>query len=143
MALVNRDKDVSEQQLEWHLPIATAIATGLTLPVARVPYSAQAVQAHFEAVGISGSPTVNLEVHRFIVGTGITQISGLMQASITLQALGTSGPQAASLAVSGSSLLNLQQGDVLVWKSGGANSSVNAASVTIVVKALQDIKSFS
>lgn len=141
MALVNRDKDVSEQQLEYQIAIQN-ITTGLTLIVGNVPYPCSVQDIRFEALGTSGSPTANFEVHRFIVGTGATQITGLMQAAITLQALGTSGPQRASLAVAGSTLLLLQANDVLVWKSGGANSAALSASATIVVKALQDIKSY-
>lgn len=140
MAIVNRDKDASEQKLEFHTALG-AVATGSTLPIMHIPYPCQLLDARMSVVGTSGSPTGNIEIHRFIVGTGITQITGQWQAALALQAVGTSGPQRASLAASTSAtLLLLQTNDVVVYKSGGANSSITAGALTVVLQSLQDVK---
>jgi hypothetical protein len=93
------------------------------------------------AVGISGSPTSQLAVERFVVGAGLTVFA--LGGALTHTAIGTSGAQGFSLPAAGNSLLSLAAGDLLTVQTGGANTAAKVLHVTAVVKALQDIKSFS
>jgi len=136
MAIVNRDLDPSQQKNIINI-VQGLTVTGQTLTVAIVPFPATLKAISFAAMGISGSPTVNLEIHRMTSG-GFTQISGGMTQALTLQAVGTSGPQAA---VIGPTFTALSANDVLVIKSGGANSAVNSFAAAIVISATQDILS--
>lgn len=138
MAIVNRDLDSSEQKRTFSVDLG-AVATGLTLPIAIIPYPAAIVNARVAAVGVSGTPTALLFVQRFITGSGATGYLGGMT-TLTMQAVGTSGIQSVVTAASGSTALNLQAGDVIMLNSGGANSAVAAAAVSITVQATQDIR---
>lgn len=138
MALVNRDKDLSEQrdivQAQFGL-----IGTGATLHLAVVPYFGQIQGIQVSSVGLSGSPTMLFGINRFIVGTGFTTITG-GATTLTISAVGTSGPQAFVLAAAGSSLLTVQQGDVLVMSTATANTAASSYAISVVMKALQDVK---
>jgi hypothetical protein len=138
MAVVNRTFDASEQKRPLSFSYA-AVATGLTLQSVLVPYASTLNAVRVAAVGISGTPTLDMRVWRFIVGTGVTTIAG-GATTLTMQAVGTSGVQAMVLAASGSTLLNLQAGDVITMTSGGANSAVAQLSGAVVIQALQDIR---
>lgn len=131
--IVNRDMDVSEKRIILNANFG-ALATGTSAPIGIVPFPAQ-VKGIFEgALGLSGSPTHQVVIHRFIPGAGQTVITGLANA-LALTAFGTSGLQSASLV--GSSIL-LQAGDILSLSTGGANSAANASTVQVVIEALQD-----
>ena len=104
-----------------------------------IPYPATLDGVRVAAAGISGTPTYDLRVLRFIAGAGVTTIAG-GATTLTGVAVGTSGIQSMVLASSGSTLLNLLAGDMITLTSGGANSAVTGLNVSVVVKALQDIK---
>lgn len=93
------------------------------------------------AVGISGSPTSQLALERFVVGAGLTVIA--IGGALTHTAIGTSGAQGFSLPAAGSSLLDLAAGDCLTLQTGGANTAAKVLHVSAVLQSLQDIKSFS
>lgn len=137
MAIANRELDSSEQKVVIQAPLAL-VATGKEIPVYTVPRPMTLVSAYAAAIGLSGSPTGVLKVNRNTSG-GATLIAGGMT-TLTLQAAGTSGPQACVLAASGSSFLSLAKGDVVSWTSGGANTAAYVQ-VALVVQATQDIKS--
>lgn len=141
MALINRDKDASEQKeiIQVSYP---AVGTGLTLVVAMLPYPCTVVDCRLSAIGLSGAPTVAFQTSRFIVGTGNTTLSGIA-GTWTATALGTSGPWQASLVVAGSSLLALAAGDVVTIQSGGANAALAALQIQLVVKRTQDVLSIN
>lgn len=138
MALVNRDKDVSEQREVIHAQLG-AVATGITLGCAIVPYSCELQAIRSSAIGLSGTPTAAFTIGRFIAGSGMTNITG-GATTLTHTAVGTSGVQSWSLAASGSSLVQLQSGDVLTLTSAGTNAAVANLAVSFVLKALTDIK---
>jgi hypothetical protein len=76
------------------------------------------------------------------VGAGITGIVGLA-ATMTVAAIGNSqAPQSFSLVSAGSTLLKVAAGDVIAVRTGTANTAIGQGNVTIVLQALQDIKSF-
>lgn len=138
MALVNRDKDVSEQREVTHVP-SGVLGTGITYPLMVVPYPCELQQFKVVSQGLSGAPIGAVEALRFIVGSGLTGLVGL-GATLTLSAVGTSGVQSVSLIAPGSTLIQLQAGDVLVWRSGAANAAISSGTFSFVLKALSDIK---
>jgi hypothetical protein len=138
MAIVNRTLDASEQRRV--LPFTyQATATGLTLQAVVVPFASNLQAVRVAAVGISGSPTLDLRVWRFIPGTGVTSIAG-GATTLAVQAVGTSGVQAMVLAASGSTLLNLLPNDVITLTTGGANSAAAQLAGAVVIQAVQDIR---
>ena len=139
MGITNRSKDVSEQRDSIQTTLGL-VATGATILVAQIPYNSTLDAVKVSAQGLSGSPTYDLRVWRFIVGTGVTTIAG-GATTLTPLVMGTSGLQSMSLAASGSSFLNLMANDVITLTSGGANTAVTGLSVSVVIKAVQDIKS--
>lgn len=139
MGVTNRSLDVSEKnrivQVNYGLT-----ATAKVLNVAMIPYPCTLQAAVLAAKGLSGSPTYQLKVDRFIVGSGSTTIVG-GATTLTAQAVGTSGIQSFVLAAAGSSFLSLQQGDVVTVTSAVANTAVDDLSIGLVIQAVQDIKS--
>ena len=144
MAIVNRDLDSSLQKLvvncNWGGALTACVGTGATLVAHVVPFPSTLKAVEASIMGISGSPVVNIEVHRMTSG-GYTQIAGGMT-NLALQVIGTSGPQAGVLAAAGSSFLALTTNDVLVVKTSGANSAVNYLNVQFVLQSLQDVTTF-
>jgi hypothetical protein len=93
------------------------------------------------AAGLSGAPASSLYVERFVVGTGASTFQ--IGFSLTHTAFGTSGIQSYSLAASGSSLLQLQAGDVVrVLAAGGTGAALTDLSVQLVVQNVADIKTW-
>ena len=70
MALVNRDKDGSEQKEVWQGSCAVVGAAATVYPLALVPYAAQLCDIKMTSLGVSGTPYGTVVVQRFIVGTG-------------------------------------------------------------------------
>ncbi len=95
--------------------------------------------ARAAATGISGAPLLDLSITRFIVGSGTTSYLGGFT-TLTLQAVGTSGIQSATIAVAGSTALSLLTGDVVYGSVSGQDSAVTGLAVSLVVDATQSIK---
>jgi len=110
---------------------------GMTNGIAVIPCPGQLVGAGVACMGLSGAPNLSLWINRFVVGTGFTAIN--VGASLVAQALGTSGGQ--TFNVGSGVTWSLQAGDVICLASAGANTAIQACTVTLAVKALQDIKS--
>lgn len=139
MAVTNRDLDASEQRLVVHRDFgAVPVTTNRNIFTAQFPVAVE--QLLVAANGLSGAPTWTFKIDRFIVGAGLTTITGtsFIGQALTVQTIGTSGLQSVSL-LSG---LQMNTGDVLKVTSSGANTAVADASVHVVVKALQDIKTY-
>ena len=141
MGIVNRTKDVSEQYEVLESTFA-ALATGASAIVAHVPWPCFLKAGKMAAFGLSGSPTAQLVINRFIVGTGLTAIS--VGSANALPAYGTSGVMVsgASLPAAGSTLLNLQANDVVMVQIAGSSANVLGLSVELVVQPVQDIKKY-
>lgn len=139
MAIVNRDKDSSEQKESrtWH---KTLVDTGGgTFPMFIVPYACEVEAVTAAAQTLSGTPSIELEAYSF--SGGVTINSDIM-AALAYPAYSTSGIFAsASLGTAGSTQVQLAQGDLLVATCTGANSAGDHAVVNVVLRALQDIKS--
>lgn len=140
MAICNRDHGLSEQR-DAYMTTIEPVVTGATLVVSGpIPYPCELQAVQLNAGGISGSPAWTLSILRFIAGSGETTIPvGL--SGILVLAHGTSGSQGYSLYASGSSQVQMLQGDVLKIETSGSNAAVREAQMTIVVKKLQDIVS--
>lgn len=142
MAIVNRDLDSSEKNrtVDSSVVLAVAASAGVDYPFAVVPYPATLKAVTVAALGVSGSPFAQLAIVRNTAGGATTIVTGVAS-SLAIQAAGTSGAQAMSLAAPGSTLLALQSGDVLVMRqlfSGGNVASI--AAITAVLQATQDIR---
>lgn len=140
MAIVNRDRDASEQKDVIHFVSNAAVATGATLNAAILPYPCSLQSVKVAAFGVSNAMQLAFNVQRFTSG-GLTLIA-LGISNLVLVNMGTSGAQGFSgLAAVGSTLLSLQAGDVLHLVSSVANGNATHLVVNMVVKKLQDIVS--
>lgn len=136
MGIVNRTLDDSQQQFQMSKSVNDT-TTGADYYVGGIPHPATIQSAKCVAVGLSGTPTVTLQLERFVEGAGLTEIA--VTSALTNVAVGTSGPQSFTL---GSSFLELQAGDRLKAVTGGANAALTHLEVDVVLKATQDIKSW-
>ena len=137
MGIANRDKDASEQNYIIKVSQNALVATGVTLYADLVPTPGQILEFKVTANGISGAPTYQPEIHRMVVGSGLTVIA--LGSAVAALAFGTSGSAGATYA-SNSSLAAVQAGDLLVVKSAGSNAAALQVIASFVIKATQDIK---
>lgn len=144
MAIANRELDLSEQKETFcsGSRLLTVGSSGsalpITYPVYLVPRPMTLISAKFAAIGLSASPIATLLVTRN-TAAGATIITGGMTA-LTLQAHGTSGPQAGVLAATGSSFLTLAKNDLITVSIGGDDVAC-FLDIALVLQSLQDIKS--
>lgn len=149
MAIVNRTLDPSEQKKVFEI-VGAATGTGVTLNLGIVPYQANLIGGQVAAWGVSGSPTFQLQVQRFIAGTGYTSITVATGTSNIVAEFGTSGPGSFGTSLFGSSglvcasvgstLMQLQANDLLVVQSGGSNSAVKGFALAVVIQPTVDVK---
>lgn len=145
MAVVNRTLDATEQRkvgvIQWSNGV-TLVGTGVTRVMGIVPWPSTLDAGQIAAFGLSGAPSYELSVNRFIIGSGFTTYVIAVGASNIPPAYGTSGVgiSAMILPASGSTLLNLQANDVLYLVSGVANTAATYLAVSLVLKPTQDIK---
>lgn len=139
MAVINRTLDQSQQRFTMNAQ-AGAVATGVTGILGIVPTPCVLEAGQIAAFGLSGAPSYQLTVQRFIVGTGITAIT--IGGANVPPAFGTSGlaVSGVSLNAAGSTLNNLLPGDVIMYLSGVANTAVTGLAVSLVMRPIQDIK---
>lgn len=139
MAIVNRDLAPSQQIVNFNAVVGTAVGLSGAVTgaqVAVVPAPMQFMGGGVVAKGISGAPNLQLWCSRFIAGAGHTQI--LVGASLAVPEFGLSG--GATFVPVTSGITYLQAGDVLSVVNTGANTATVAVTVTLALKALQDIK---
>ena len=147
MAIVNRDLDSSQQTAVLNCAIYSSLSagasagvvtpgvqTGKTYVLANIGSPAQLVAAAAGAYGVSGSLATSLWIYRF--AGGFTSIA--VGQTLAVQGYGTSGLQGISC-FAGSTFL-LQNGDQVALYAQGANAACDSITVSLVVKALQDIK---
>ena len=143
MAIVNRDLDVSQQkdvyQYVSNFVGSTTVSTGATGWIGMVPYPGVIQSARLGAQGLSGAMLVALQVLRF--ANGGTSIAVSISNMVCFDS-GLSGIQGYSgLAAEGSTLLQLQAGDILQFQTSGANTAARVLLLEVVVKKTQDIVS--
>lgn len=143
MAIVNRDKDASEQKevFSWSSNSlgATTVNTGATFHIAIVPCAGVIQSFRAAAQGVSAAPAIALQILRF-AGGGTTIAVGI--SNLIVPVFGTSGVVGYSgLAPTGSTLLNVQAGDILQCETSVSNSACRSLLVSVVIKKSQDIVS--
>lgn len=139
MGIINRTNDISEQKDLVYASFQN-VATAATMLIHKAPRPQVITDAKCSTVGISGAPTLQLALERFVVGSGLTHIS--IGGALTAANLSTSGSQTFSLPATGSSLLQLASGDVLCMVSAGSNAAAVQYMVDVVVQNVQDIKAW-
>lgn len=137
MALVNRDKDISEKKEVINIVNNALLATGATVILANFAFPCEIRDIYVSALGLSGSPVHTYDVWKQGNGASAFSCTG----ALTLQAVGTSGPQRSSMLAAGGTAVQVNASDVLVLKTSGANTATLELAITIVVQALQDIRS--
>lgn len=147
MGLINRTDDASQQQeilvisnLQAGTGGSALIPTGSTLYGNMiVPRAMQIQSVQMTCFGISGAPQILLGALRFgaSFGSFIIGTTGL------LPAYGVSGYLGYSIGAAGGTVLNLLKGDVL-WAQqlGGSAAATTGTVINVVVKNLQDVKSW-
>ncbi len=145
MALVNRDKDVSEQKdvLHWssaRIAGATTFNTGSTIMMFSIPYPCSLVAVQGYAQGVSSAMQVGFLKQYFTAGGATTAAVSL--SNMVLVNYGTSGAIGYSgLPAPGSTLSIFGTGDVLGLVTSVANGAVEQICLNFVLKKLQDIVS--
>lgn len=152
MAIVNRAKDVSEQKDVISVKLG-ALVTGTSHLACALPSPGILAAIDVAADGVSGAPTWQFNLLRFIPGAGQTAIA-VGVSTLAVVAYGTSGIQQVAgssmggypsalpaLAPQSSTLAIVQAGDLLQIVTGGANTAVNSSVVSVVVKKTQDVLS--
>lgn len=140
MALVNRDKDASEQRYVFGYNSQVTVGVSGLIQLGIAPCASQLVAIASAAFGLSGSPILGVQVQRFIVGSGLTTIPVNSSSLLTIVAFSTSGIQTHSLSASGNSLVQLLRGDCVQLVSSTANTAAQYE-VECVIQILQDVKS--
>lgn len=143
MPVINREFDFSEQVIEKSVLVSTAVgaSAGNSYHVAHVAQPGVLKGVAIAAASISGTPNVSLDIKRY-TASGVTTIPDV-GTTLAVLAYGASTPyQMFTLADAGSTLLNLQAGDVVVLRQNfsGGNVAIGGAIVTTCFQALQDIK---
>ena len=138
MGIINRTKEPSEQRRLLEFAATAAVATGVSAIIGYVETPCILEAGQIAAFGLSGAPSYQIVVNRFIAGIGFTAIT-VGSANIP-PAFGTSGVAATgvSLPASGSTLNNLLANDVVMFQSGVANTAAAGLSIKLVVRAIQD-----
>lgn len=114
----------------------TKTITGQTYALCVVPYPAQLMAVQQCVAGLSGAPNHSIWLQRFVVGSGVTSVN--IGNSLVSQVFGTSGAQGFSIPAGASNLL--QAGDIVMLSTAAANTACESATVTLVLKSLQDIR---
>jgi len=143
MAIVNRDKNASEQMEDFSAVITTTVAAsaGQVFHAVQAPWPCTLQRVALAANSISGSPVVAIDIKRF-TAAGLTTIA-YVSTTLAVTAFGLSAAyQSISLAAPSSTLVQLQAGDVVCVNQqfSGGNVACGNMVVTAVLQATQDIK---
>lgn len=135
MGIVNRTLDSTEQTKDIFTNLEDTV-TATSDQVYHAPHGMEIQGARICAEGLSGAPSMQLQIQRFVTGAGETQIP--LGAALVMVAVGTSGPMTYTF-----STTTLMAGDQVVATHAVANTGADQMSIALVVKATQDIKSWS
>ena len=146
MGIINRTNDTSEQQEAFTI-FATSpngisgIANGQTLVSSFIiPRAGQIQSVQATAFGVSGAPVILLSAWRFNSSGAASFVIGTTMA---VPAFGVSGFMGYSIGAAGATTLNLSKGDVLsAVQSGGTGAASTQTLINVVVKNIQDIKTW-
>lgn len=143
MAIVNRDLDRTEQRVVLSTIVSTSVgaSAGSAFHVAQAPFPCVLESVAVAANSVSGAPQVAVDIKRWS-GAGVTTIP-FVSTTLAITAHGISTAyQSVSLQSVGSTLTQLQAGDVVVLNQlfSGGNVAIGNAVVNVTIRALQDIK---
>ncbi len=146
MAIINRDLDVSQQKMDYQVSLsqtAVAASAGINYVCFTAAYPCVVRAINIAAATVSGTPSLSFNTNRFIVGAGSTVLANV-GATTALLAFGTSGSVGVSVPAQSSTLALLSAGDTVVMTAlfSAGNVALGGFNATIVVQALQDIKSY-
>lgn len=137
---ITRTKDVSEQKESIRISGAN-VNNATTLGGYLVERSMIITDCKVAMQGVSGSPSVMLGAYRFQGSTG--SASFVIGTSFVVTSYATSGYMSYSLPASGSTLLQLMKGDVIVIVQGGGTGAASTyTSVDVVAQNIQDIRTW-
>jgi hypothetical protein len=139
MAIVNRDLDVTQQRYVFTASPGLVGVSAL-IQVGIAPCAGQLLQVASFASGLSGAPTVGVQINRFVTGVGNTVIPLNGSSLLTITAYSTSGMQTQVLTAAGTTLVQLFKGDVIQLVTSTANTAATYL-CEAVVQILQDVKS--
>lgn len=139
MGIINRTQDLSEQK-EMLENSVLGQTTGVVYPIGIISRPQTLADAKCSTLGLSLAPTVTLGIQRVTGLAGVTLIP--ISTALVQVAFGTSGFQTFSLPAAGSTLLNLQKGDLLTITAGGSTAGASSAMIDVVVQNSQDIKTW-
>lgn len=139
MAIVNRDKDTSEQKEVLQISVG-AIATGSTKFLAVAPYPFTLETVRYAAAGVSNAMQVAFEK---ITGAGSSG-TPIGISNVVLQNRSVSGAVGFSgLAAAGSTLLSFNMGDALQIVTSVSNGNATDLVLEAVIRKTQDIVSYN
>ena len=153
MAIVGRDLDVSERKdaLFYCSQVVGQSVIGLdggnigisaVVSMFLVPYPCTIQSGVVFSLGNSASPQHTLTNFRWNGSAMATYAISI--SAMVLTVAGTSGPQGLSgLPAAGSTLLNLQQGDLLAMVTSAANTATGRLVLELVVKKTQDLVAYN
>lgn len=149
MAIVNRTLDITEQKknLSYQINTAAQLITGVTSALGIVPWPGVFYGGQMAVTGVSGAPTYQVSVLRFIAGAGATTWILATGTSNVGHEYGTSGAGAAAgnsgmnCLSSASTLAILQANDLLyVVAAGGSGAAALSLVLNFVIAPTADIK---
>jgi hypothetical protein len=136
MGISNRDLN-PDLQVRVENRSLGAVATGVTTTLFIAESPCQVVSGAIKAYGLSGAPVYSFNILRALAA-GATGIG--LGATITALEGSTNAIQGVSFTLGAT--VSLQTGDVLMVNSGVANTASANLLVSVVVKSLQDIKTY-
>lgn len=140
MGVANRDLDSSEKNYVLQYVKNTDTTNGLTLSAALVPSPGQLRQTIVGAIGVSGTPAVQVLICRW-TSAGVTFI-GPGASIVVSGAFNVSGSVFGETYAPSATLAALQANDLLMLRHlGGTGAADKELFVEFVIQATQDIKS--
>lgn len=141
MGIINRTMDATEQK-EAFVAVTTALTVNQQdIFIKAIERPCVITDCKVAMNGVSGAPNVMLKALRFVAGTGGSTF--LIGSTFVVTTYATSGYLSYSLPATGSTLLNLQKGDILLAVHGGGTGAATTSTIIdVVVQNLQDFKSW-
>lgn len=137
MPIINQNLDISLQKLNIQNFVTNAV-NGTTFIVGIVENQMVITDCKVSMNGVSGVPSVMLGVYRFTAGSGA--MSFIIGSSFAVTSYATSGYMSYSLPTTGSTLLNLQKGDIIMCVQGGGTGAASASTIVdVIAKNVQDV----
>ena len=139
MAIVNRDKDATEQKEFINFTLNDVTTTGGTYVICPVPFQCEVKAIRLSAAGLSTVPVFEVEAYRF---SGGVTINSAISTATSVGLFGTSGLVSLTLGTAGSTQVFVDAGSAFVLTVSGTTAAAARVSGTIVVQKLQDLVTY-